>query len=86
MEGQRCITTSGLGFRDQLIHACLLAGYSSYFNLNHKAGAVRGYDAVPDDGCGIYTEKKMMAALQVDSTRRFKPVTSPVRQLVGEVQ
>ena len=74
MEGQRCISTSGLGFRDQLIHACLLAGYSSYFNLNHKAGAVRGYDAVPNDGCGIYTEKKMMAALQVDSTRQFKPV------------
>ena len=70
------ICTSGVGFRDQLLHACLLAGYSAYFTINMRAGEVRGYDAVPGDGHGIYTKKKMMAALQADPTRQFRPVCS----------
>ena len=73
VEGSRRICTSGLRFRDQLIHACLHAGYSAYFTINSRAGEVRGYDAVPSDR-HIYTEEEMTAALRLDSTRQFKPV------------
>ena len=73
MEGVHEICTSGVGFRDQLIQACLHAGYSAYFKVNTRAGVVRGYNAVPKEHC-IYTEEEVKAALLVDSTRRFKPV------------
>ena len=73
MQGEQQIYTSSVGFRDQLIHACVHAGYSAHFTLNTAAGEVCGYNAVPKDDC-IYSQEKMEAALQVDSTRHFKPV------------
>ena len=73
MRGEHQICTSSVGFRDQLIHACLHAGYSAYFTLHTAAGEVRGYIAVPNDSC-FYSHEMKEAALRVDSTRRFKPV------------
>ena len=75
MQGEQQICTSTVGFRDQLIHACLHAGYSAYFTLNTAASEVRGYNAVPNDNC-LYTEEEMETALRVDSTSQFKPVRS----------
>ena len=72
MEGVRMIRTSGVGLRDQLVHACLHAGYSAYFTLDTGAGKVRGYNALPDGH--IYTDKERDEALRVDATRRFTPV------------
>ena len=75
MQGQNVICASGVGFRDQLVHACLHAGYSAYFTLNTRAGEVRGYRAVPSDRAStIYTEAEMEAALRVDSTLQSKQV------------
>ena len=74
-EHEHRICTSSVGFRDQLIHACLHAGYSAYFQLHSTAGSVRGYCAVPTDDC-IYIAEDMEAALRNDSTRQFKPVRS----------
>ena len=73
LSGFHQICTSGLGFRDQLVQACLHAGYSAYFKLNTRTGEVRGYNAVPQDG-HIYNQQEMEAALQDDSTRQFKEV------------
>ena len=70
LQGENTICTSGVTFRDQLIHACLHAGYSAYFTLNTLAGEVRGYHAVPKDDC-IYTEEGKEAALRVYPTRQF---------------
>ena len=75
MQTPRMICASGAGFRDQLIHACMHAGYSAYFQLDAPADTVRGYHAVPDYRC-IHTQEEMEAALWVDSTRQFKPVRS----------
>ena len=75
MEGVHMISTSGVGFRDQLIHACLHAGYSAHFKLNTRAKSVRGYNSVPKDDL-IYSEEKMKAALQVDPARQFRAVRS----------
>ena len=75
MEGTRKICTSSVGFRDQLIHACLHAGYNAYFILNTRADEVRGYRAVPHDRTRrIYTPEEMEAALRVDPTRQFRPL------------
>ena len=71
--GKRMISTSSVAFRDQLVQACLHAGYSAHFVLNTRAGSVRGYNAVPADG-SIYTKEEMEAALQVHPTRQFRPV------------
>ena len=73
MQGERQICTSNVDLRDQLVHACVHAGYSAYFKLKLAAGEVRGYIAVPDDDT-IHTEEEMEAALRFDSTRQFKPV------------
>jgi len=73
MEGSRRICTSGLRFRDQLVQACLHAGYSAYFTLNTRAGETRGFDAVPSDQ-HIYTEEEMKEALCLDPKRKFAPV------------
>ena len=73
LQATRCISTSGVGFRDQLIHACLHAGYSAYFKLNTRAGGVRGYHALPDYHT-IYSKEEMEEALKADSTRRFREV------------
>ena len=70
---QHQIRALSVDFRDQLIHACLHAGYSAYFTLCTAAGEVCGYKAVPSDDC-VYTAEEMEAALRVDSTRQFKPV------------
>ena len=73
--GERQIATSAIGFRDQLVQACVHAGYTAFFKLDTRAGSVRGYNAVPADG-SIYTKEEMEAALQIDSTRHFTPVRS----------
>ena len=85
MQGLRQICTSSVGFRDQLIHACMHAGYSAYFQLSTPAGQVRSFKSVPTGSC-IYTKEEMEAALRVDSTRQFNGVRGPVRQLVGVLQ
>ena len=41
--GEYKICTSSVVFRDQLIHACMHAGYSAYFELNSCAAVARGY-------------------------------------------
>ena len=71
VQGSCRIRTSSASFRDQLVQACLHAGYSAYFTLDAAAGSVRGYNAVPKDNC-MYTAKEMEAALQVDSPRQFE--------------
>ena len=73
MQAEHQICASSVGFRDQLIQACLHAGYSAYFCLNTAAGEVRGYNAVPNDNC-IYTAEEIEAALRADSTRQFEPL------------
>ena len=73
LQGVHQICTSGLGFRDQLIHACLHAGYSAYFKLNTRADEVRGYK-VHGDHDTIYTPQEKEAALQGDPTLQFEPV------------
>ena len=73
MQNEQQICTSSVGFRDQLIHACMHAGYSAYFTLNTATGEVCGHNAVPDHD-GFCSEEEMEAALQVDSTRQFKSV------------
>ena len=73
MEGSRKISTSCVGFRDQLVQACLHAGYSAYFTINTRAGRVRGYNAKPGDGT-IYTPEEKEAALLLDPAREFKEV------------
>ena len=75
MQGEHAVCTRRLGLRDQLIHACLHAGYSAYFELHSPAGEMRGYKAVPYDHC-IYTQEEMEAAVRMDSTRQFRPVRS----------
>jgi len=75
MQAGHEICTSGLAFRDQLIQACLHAGYSAYFKLNTRAREVRGYHALPDHST-VYTEEEREAALQADPTRHFQPVRS----------
>ena len=61
MSGIRRICTSSVSFRDMLIQACLHAGYSAHFRINTRAGAGRGYTAVPTD-YRIYTQEEMEAA------------------------
>ena len=77
MQGGHIICTSGLGFRDQLMHACLHAGYSAYFKLNMRAlkpsDPPRYYHAVPSDD-HLYTPEEMQAAVLVDPRRKFKGV------------
>jgi hypothetical protein len=47
--GQKgAIYTSSTSFRDELIIACLHAGYSPYFSLVYLAGTVRGYYLIGD--------------------------------------
>ena len=75
MQGPLEICTSGVGFRDQLIHACLHAGYSAYFTINTRAGSSRGYNSVPKDD-RIYTEEEMLEALRINPKRKFKNLIS----------
>ena len=71
---QQQICTTGVAFRDQLVRACLHAGFSAHFTLKQRAGEVRGYRPTSDDHAGIYTEAKMKAMLAVNSAQRFTPV------------
>ena len=73
MQGLHQICTSGLGFRDQLIQACLHAGFSAYFRVNTRADEVRGYNAVPSDG-RIHSKEEVEASRRVDPSRDFQPV------------
>ena len=73
MQGVHQICAVSVGFRDQLIQACMHAGYSAYFELNTAAGELCGYHAVPFDKC-IYTAEEKEAAVQADSARQFKPI------------
>ena len=74
-EGCRMISTSGVGFRDQLIHACLHAGFSAYFKINCRADEVRGYRAVPyERPARIYTAEEKEEALRADESREFAAV------------
>ena len=61
------INTSGVTFRDHLVHACIHAGYSAYFRLGTRAGTVRGYRPVPSERAhSIYSleEKEAGASAQ----------------------
>ena len=73
MQVEHQISTSSVGLRDQLIQACVHAGYSAYFTLNTAASEAPGYNAMPTNN-RIYGQEEMEAALRVDSTHRFKPV------------
>ena len=73
MQSSHVICTSSVGFRDQLVQACLHAGYSAYFELNSRAGDVCGYQAAGEQH-SMYSQQEMEAALRVDSTLQFKPV------------
>ena len=42
-QGKKCIWTSGVLFRDQLVHAFLHCGYSAHATSTYKAGTVTGY-------------------------------------------
>jgi len=68
VQGLHMICTSGLGFRDQLIHACLHAGYSAYFTLDTRAGEVRGYKAVSDHST-VYTKEEVAELLPAQDVR-----------------
>ena len=85
MQGTRHIYTSGIGFRDQLIHACLHAGYSAFFTINGRAGTVDAYNSVPKDEF-VYRPHEMLAAQQADPTRQFTPLVRRLRHLEGELQ
>ena len=75
MESSRAICTSGVGFRDQLVHACLHAGYSAHFSLNRRAGEVCGYRPIPGKGArGVYTAEAKEAALLLNPAREFDEV------------
>ena len=75
LQDERRICASNVGLRDQLVHACVHAGYSAYFKLKSAAGEVCGYNAMPYDHT-IYTEEDRQAELQVDPRRQFEPVRS----------
>ena len=75
MQAERVIRTSNVGLRDQLLQACMHAGYSAHFKLDTSTSEVCGYNAEPEDG-RIYTKEQMEAALRIDLSRRFKPVRS----------
>ena len=49
---------SSVILREQMVQACLHAGYSAYFTLNSRAGEVCGYRTVPCGEC-LYTEEEM---------------------------
>jgi hypothetical protein len=73
LSGQRQISTSSVSFREQLIQACLHAGFSAHFSINSRAGGVRGYKAVPTD-YRLYSKKKMEQLQHDDPTRVFQEV------------
>ena len=73
LSGLQRICTSSVAFRDQLIRACLHAGYTAHFTVNTRAGIVRGYNAVPTD-YRIYSQEEMEQLLRAEPSRVFKPV------------
>ena len=73
---QRRICTTGIALRDQLIQACLHAGFSAYFTLDTRAGHVLGYRCSSNDRAITYTEAEVKALLAADPARRFRPVVS----------
>ena len=46
----RGLSTSSSAFRDQLLHACLHAGYSAYFTVNTEVDTGRSHTAVQEEG------------------------------------
>ena len=73
LSGFQRICTSSIEFRDQLIQACLHAGYTAHCTLNTRAGTVRGYSAVPSD-YRIYSQEEMELLSRAEPGRVFKPV------------
>ena len=71
--GLQRIYTSSVEFRDELIQACLHAGFTAHFTINTRAGTVRGYNSVPSD-YRIYSREEMELLLRADPSRVFKPV------------
>ena len=53
MQNEHHICTSSVGFRDQLVHACVHAGYSAYFKLHSPADQEHGSE---DQWCVCYSE------------------------------
>ena len=63
--------TSSVSFREQLVQACLHAGYAVYFGFNTPAGPHDAWNAVPND-CHVYNRAEMEAALEQEPRRQFE--------------
>jgi DNA-directed RNA polymerase II subunit RPB2 len=65
--------TSSVLFRDQLVHLCLHAGFSAYFEILYRVGAVRGYSKID----GATGDKKVYSAGQVvGDEAAYKPIVA----------
>jgi hypothetical protein len=48
------IHTSSVGFRDELIHALMHAGYTAFFRCGYRKGTVRGYNRIGQNTGRVY--------------------------------
>ena len=69
----KCVHTSDVSFRDEIVRLALHAGYSARFNLNHKKGDHRGYD---DAGRAIIAQHDGWAVSYSDHFLAAQPLLS----------
>ena len=73
---QRHICATDIALRDQLVQACLHAGFSAYFTLGTRAGEVTGYRLASKGHATVCSEVEMKALQRSDPAHRFTPVVS----------
>jgi hypothetical protein len=71
--GENVIFTSNVCFRDQLMHACLHAGYSAFFDCTDVKGTVPGYTHSNDDA--IYQPHELTNEQKEDASQSH-PLTA----------
>ena len=70
----RRLFTSCPRFRDELVAACLHAGFAVFFRANFKAGAIRGYNRKPQNGDFNIHSVKEVTALSKRAQKGFEAI------------
>jgi hypothetical protein len=71
--GGLVIYSSSVSFRDQIVHMCLNAGYSSFFELQYSAGTVRGYTKIGETAVRVYNAEEIAGAEE-----QYRPIRATV--------
>ena len=75
VERKQVVCTSAVPFREELMQACMHAGYSAYFTRSAHAGKVRGHRTEPADS-RVCSEAEMEDALLTHPGMRLRPLSS----------